>query len=228
MGYCGKLELKFKAQDLRKKGWSYSEIRRAVNVSKGTLSLWCRDVAITEEQALNLFKKKLVGAEKGRIIGAKRQQKKRMDNIKQLAKEGRKQVGNLTLRDQFIAGIALYLAEGTKADRAVGFANTDTAAVRFMMHWFRNFCKVPEEKFKGAIWLHEGLNERNAVNYWAGVTNIKPSNFHKTYIDKNKKDSKKIRKNIHQYGVFSVRFGDAKVSRLIDGWMSGLLKDYVV
>ncbi|MFH1565596.1 MAG: hypothetical protein ABIB98_00135 [bacterium] len=228
MGYWGKLELKFKAQNLRRKGLSYSEIGRVVKVSKSTLSLWCRDVAITEEQALNLFRRKLVGAEKGRIIGAKRQQKKRLDNIKQLIIEGRNQVGTLTVRDHFIAGIALYLAEGTKADRAVGFANTDPAAIRFMMHWFRNFCKVPEEKFKGAIWLHEGLSERVAVGYWSRITNIKSSNFHKTYIAKNKKDSKKIRKNIHQYGVFSVRFGDAKVSRLIDGWISGLLKDYVI
>lgn len=57
MGYTGKLRLKRRAIKLRKQGLSYSEIRKKVRVSKSTLSRWCRDVAITEEQALRLYKK---------------------------------------------------------------------------------------------------------------------------------------------------------------------------
>ena len=72
MGYFGNLDLKLNAQKLRRKGLSYSEIQRIINVPKGTLSGWCRDVALTEKQALRLFKNKLKGSARGRIIGAKR------------------------------------------------------------------------------------------------------------------------------------------------------------
>jgi len=84
MGYSGKLELKEKAIDLRKQGLSYSEIRKTVRVSKSTLSFWCRDVAISEEQALRLYKKELEGSEKGRIKGAKKQQRIRIEKTKPL------------------------------------------------------------------------------------------------------------------------------------------------
>jgi len=42
MSYAGKLEEKNKAIALRKKGYSYSEILKKVDVSKDTISRWCR------------------------------------------------------------------------------------------------------------------------------------------------------------------------------------------
>lgn len=222
MGYTGNLELKQKAQELRRKGLSYKEIQKIVFVPKSTLSGWCRDIALTEEQALRLFKNKLKGSERGRIIGAKRQQAKRIEEIKKLLEEGKSEVGILNKRDRFIAGIALYAAEGTKKDKNCCFSNSDPLLIKFMANWFREFCFVPESKLRGAIWIHEGLDENAAKNYWAKLVNISPTQFHKTYIAKNKTESKKIRKNLHNYGVFSLRFSDAKIHRKIMGWIAGV------
>lgn len=222
MGYVGNLEYKQKAQALRKKGLSYNEIRRTVPVPKSTLSDWCRDIAITERQALRLFKNKLKGAARGRIIGAKRQQAKRIEQIRKLLLEGKSEVGTLSKRDKFIAGIALYIAEGTKKDMNCSFSNSDPLLIKFMANWFREFCGVPEHKLKGAIWIHEGLDENAAKDYWAKLVNISLTQFHKTYIARNKTESKKIRKNLHNYGVFSLRFSDAKIHRKIMGWIGGV------
>jgi len=227
MGYVGNLEAKLKAQTLRRKGFSYSEIQKIILVPKSTLSGWCRDIALTEKQALRLFKNKLKGSARGRIIGAKRQQAKRLNQIKELHFEGKKQVGRLNKRDRFIAGIALYAGEGTKAT-GPAFANTDPVAIKFMMNWFREFCKTPENKFRGAIWIHEGLNEQKAKIFWSDLTSIPIDQFNKTYVAENKKDSRKVRKNKHQYGVFSIKFYDLKVLRLINGWIGGVLDKSLV
>ena len=74
MGYSGKLKEKEQAIKLRKKGLSYSEIRKSVPVSKDTLSRWCRDVVLKPRQLERIRQKRLSGAEKGRILGAKKQQ----------------------------------------------------------------------------------------------------------------------------------------------------------
>lgn len=50
MGYVGKLEEKFRALELRRKGLSYGAIRQQIYVSKSTLSIWCRDIELTKEQ----------------------------------------------------------------------------------------------------------------------------------------------------------------------------------
>lgn len=47
-----------------------------------------------------------------------------------------------TLREQTIAGISLYAAEGTKTDRVREFTNADPEMIRFMANWMRKFCGV--------------------------------------------------------------------------------------
>lgn len=222
MGYAGKLEEKELAIRLRKRGLSYNQIKKEVNVSKDTLSRWCRDVILTPEQMEKLLKRKLKGAERGRIIGAKKLQKKRQEETRFLLKSGRKEIGKLSDRDRFLAGVAFYAAEGGKT-RSIQFANSDPLMIRFMMEWFREFCQVPESKFRGAIWIHENLDPDRAKTYWSRLTKIPEKQFHKTYIARDKKDSRKIRKNKHEFGVFSIRFSDAKIHRKIMGWISGVL-----
>ena len=228
MGYAGKLEEKRLAIKLRRKGLSYSEIQKKVPVSKDTLSRWCRDVILTLEQMERLRQKSLKGAEKGRIIGAKRQQRDRIRRTKRLLKEGKKEVGLLSVRDRFVAGIALYLGDGVKSDREVGFSNSNPRIIRFMMRWFREFCQIPKEKFRGAIWIHENLDELKARKYWSKITQIPLSQFQKSYIAKNKTKSRKIRKQLHKYGVFAIRVSSAEIQRKILGWIAGILGESVV
>jgi len=118
---------------------------------------------------------------------------------------------------------ALYAAEGTKTDKACNFSNSDPLLIKFMANWFREFCHVSEEKLRGAIWIHDNLDWKKSTVYWSNLVNIPAKQFHKPYIAKNKIGSAKIRKNIHQYGVFSIRFSNAKIHRKIMGWIAGMV-----
>lgn len=207
---------------LRKKGFSYNQIKRKINVSKDTLSRWCGCVELTPEQTEVLLGRKLHGAEKGRIISARMATEKRVKEIELLLKLGKKEVGLLSKRDRFLVGVSLYAGEGGKT-RAVQFTNSDPQIIFFMMKWFREFCDVPKGKFRGSIWLHDNLDPLKAKIYWSRLTGIPIDQFHKTYLVKNKIGSKKIRKNLHSFGVFSIRVSNTKIHRRILGWVSGIL-----
>ena len=228
MGYFGKLDEKLRAEELRRKGLSYREILLHIHVSKDTLSRWFRDIELTEEQKQRLLKNKQFGQRKGSIIAAENKRARRSARIREIFQEAEKELGLLTKRDKFIAGMMLYAGEGEKGDRgSVGFANSDPKLIKFMMNWFREFCKIPWPKFRGAIWLHEGLDETKAKKYWSDLTGIPLAQFYKTYIAKDKKNSRKIRKNIHEFGVFSIRFGDVERHRKIMGWISAFMNDRI-
>ena len=223
MGYAGKLRKKRQALKLRGRGLSYFEIKKQVSVSKSTLSRWCRDVILNPSQMEKLRNKKLKGAEKGRIIGAKRQQQDRIKRTKELLEKGKREVGSLSKRDRFVAGIGLYLGDGLKGDIGVGFSNSSPIIIKFMIDWFREFCQIPERKFRGQIWIHSNQSEPKAKKYWSKLTNIPLEQFHKSYIARNKTKSKKIRKQLHQYGIFAIRISNTKIQRKIRGWMAGIL-----
>ncbi len=226
MGYVGKLREKQLAINLRKQGLSYNEIRRTVKVSKDTLSRWCRDVYLSINQLERLKRKKIKGAERGRLIGAKRQQEKRLKTTKAIYKKSREEIGNLNKRDRFIAGITLYSGEGYKSDKSIGFINSDPDVISFMMAWFREFCRISESKFRGQIWIHDNLNEKKAREFWSGLTKIPESQFRKSYIAQNKLNSNKIRKRRHEYGIFAIKVDSAYEQRRILGWIKGVLGCY--
>jgi len=150
-------------------------------------------------------------------MGANRQKEARIKNTRELLNKGMKRIGFLSKRDFFIAGAALYLGDGSKGDSEVGFSNANPEIIRFMMSW--------QTRIRGQIWIHDNLDESKAKKFWSKVTGIPQSQFRKSYIAKNIEKSKKIRKNIHSYGVFSIRISSSSTQqREIKGLMKGILK----
>jgi len=224
MGYYGRLELKLKAQEMRRGGRSYNEIIVALELPKATVSDWCKDIRLTKSQLLKLYQSKKAGALKGSIIAANRKKANRIHETEVLYRQGIKEVGKLTKRNRFIAGIALYAAEGTKGGKSCAFANSDPSIIKFMVDWFKEFGNLEVKKFRAALWLHDNLDEGKAKLYWSRLTRIPAANFYKTYFVKNKNTSKKIRKNLHLYGVITIYVSNVLLIRKLMGWIGGILQ----
>jgi len=222
MGYAGKLEMKSKARSLRKKGFSVKDIQKKLGVSRSSVSLWVRDIQLSKKQQERLYLNKKTGALRGSIIGAKEKQKEREELTRKLLAEGEKEVGDVSSRDRFIAGIALYFAEGDKADGHVSFNNSDPNAIRFMANWLREFCNISEEKLRGSLYIHDDLDEYKAKRYWSKLTRIPLGQFTKSYIAPN--NLNRLRKKKHIYGVFRISISSTILHRKITGWISKVLE----
>jgi hypothetical protein len=220
MGYVGKIREKNIARKLRQDGYSYREILSKVKVSKSTLSLWCRDIGLSEHQLKQLLNKRIKGGLIGSAIGAKRQQAKRIVKTEALIKQGKLEIGKLNNRDRFLAGVMLYAAEGTKSDGEVSFANGDPVMIKFMAKWFREYCKVADRDLRGKLYIHENLDAKSALEYWSNLTKISLAQFNKSYIVENKNG---FRKNRYKNGIFTIRTSNRDLSRKIKGWIRGVL-----
>lgn len=221
MGYSGKLDLKFKARALRKRGLSIKTIEKRLNVSRSSVSIWVRDVILTKDQINKLYLNKKTGALKGSYVAAMNKIRRREELTKNIKERAKREIGKILKRDRFITGIAMYFAEGGKSDGGIDFSNSDPKAIKFMIGWFKEFCKVPNKKFRGALYIHDNLNEKKAINFWSKLTDIPKSQFIKTYIVKN--NPKRLRKTKHEYGVFRIAISNVNLHRRIMGWIEGLL-----
>lgn len=221
MSYLGKLDLKDTAQNLRRQGFSYREILQQVPVSKDSISRWCKEIKLTNEQEAILRAKKQFGQQKGSMVAAKNKKILKNRSLAFIQESSIKQIGNFSKRDRFLFGLALYAGEGNKTDGKGAFVNSNPKLIKFMSGWLREFGKIPKEKLKGAIWIHENLDQNLARQYWSKVSGIPISQFHKTYVVESKTNG--FRKNIHEYGVFTIRFYDSHFHRQIMGWISACL-----
>lgn len=217
----GKLDLKLKAKDLRKKGFSIKEIRKKLNVSLSSVSVWVRDVRLNKKQLKKLYLNRKTGNLKGSIIAAQNKIKEREEITKMLNEQGRKDIGRLSKRERFIAGIAIYAGEGGKTDRDISFVNSDPKMIKFMINWFKDFCDISNDKLRGSLYIHDDLNENKAKSFWSKLSGIPLSQFTKSYIAKNNEN--RLRKKKHNYGIFRIKISNAFLHRKIMGWVDGLL-----
>lgn len=214
-----KLKEQIKARRLRKMGKSYSEILKKVKVSKGTLSIWLRDIKLAPEQKERLYKTLI---QKGAYKGAKIKQENRIRKTEQIINEAKKEARKLSKNPLFLAGLMLYWAEGDKAkNEIVKFSNSDPNMIDLMMKWFRTMCDVSEKKFRIALHIHELHHRKNIEKYWSKITNIPLTQFHKTFI---KPTSLKHRKNRLYNGTCAIRINDVNLFRKIKGWKIGFLE----
>jgi len=220
-----KFQIRKRVLNLRKQGLSYSQIQKIFNIPKSTLSNWCSNIALSENQKYLLNERRKNLAKKGLIIAAKNKTAQKNKKNEKIYQEAINEIGDLNKRDRFIAGIALYLGDGYKTDLRFGFSNTNPQIISFMMNWLLEFTDVEINKIRGRIWIHDNLDEKIAKKFWGKLLNINQKNFIKSYIVKNKINSKKIRKNVHDYGVFSLIVNNKDLQSKMLAFMTGILSN---
>ena len=173
-------EEKLKAIRLRKEGASYSQIRKEVKVSKGSLSLWLRDMPLSKKRLGELQGSNAVRIEKYRET-RRRTRECRWAKVREVAK---KDIGSLSKRELLLTGLFLYWGEGGKTKVATTtISNTDPAVILFFMRWLRLF-KVPKDRLKVHIHLYADMNARKELQYWSETLELPLSSFRKPYIKK--------------------------------------------
>ena len=211
-----KVEEKEKARVLRRKGYSINQIVKEAGLTKSSVSVWVRDIVLTKAQKSKLSERgrSMKSIEKRRLIRLSNEQAKRQIVI-DLAK---KDFDNISLKQLKLIGIILYLGEGGKTERGTArLSNSDPAVIKMMMRFFREICKVPEEKFRGNIHTFLYADIEKTEKYWSRITGISRKQFYKTYVKPSSASLQK-RKTL-PFGTFEICVHNTKLFLTIKGWI---------
>jgi hypothetical protein len=184
-------------KELRSLGLTYGEIRELIPVPKGTLSYWCRDIRLGDEQIEAIRKRTGPETRKGIPVDTQWRRRKEIDRIREDAR--RFAEGHLD-DPFFVAGVVLYWGEGSKTGANLIVANSDPAVLRLFVAWVRRYLDR-DSVFRLSLHLHEGNDESAARSYWGHVTGLSDAKFTKTFI---KPRGTGHRKNRLAYGVCRV------------------------
>ena len=174
-----RIKLRERALELRKEGKSYSQIKNETGVSKSTLSSWLRDYPLSRERINQLRANSEIRIEKFRQTMFKKREE-RLNNLYNFEK---KRILPFLKKELFVAGLALYWGEGSKADWSrVALANTDPQVLKFFIYWLKSIYKVQSKDLKVALQLYKDMDIKKEIKYWAEFLNISIKQFIKPYI----------------------------------------------
>ncbi|MFI8892218.1 hypothetical protein [Streptomyces paradoxus] len=215
-------DLREKARELRLQGWTYDQIEAELGCSRSSVSLWVRDLPKPERRA---------PAEQARLAAQKRWEHElavRDEERQQTKRTAAQEIGELSARDLFMAGVALYWAEGAKdkpyARREnVLFVNSDPGVIRLYLAWL-NLLGVERERLRYRVMIHATADIEGAERFWATAVGVEVSTFQKTTIKKH--NPKTVRKNVGEdyRGCLVIRVSQgAELYRRIEGWWHGMV-----
>lgn len=222
-----KIVLQKEAIALRKSGKTYGEILEQIPVAKSTLSLWLRDVGLSKRQSQQMTEKRRLA----QLRGGARRKEMRISESKEIYAKSMKEVGDISKRDIFLIGTALYWAEGAKQKEyrpsvRVLFTNSDPAMVKLFLVWLRQVFSLRDEDISLTIYIHENHKERikSIEKFWLRETGLSKENLLKPVFKKNIISTK--RKNVDENYVGLVRISvrnSVRLNRRIQGWIYGII-----
>lgn len=202
------------AINLRKEGLSVREIAKKLNVSKGTVSIWTRDIELTEEQKNKLLDQGDIRNRQWKGAKARKDQSRKLRESFQLI--GKKRIIDKDLNFKELC--LLYWTEGTKDKNSLKFCNTDVYLVKYFLKLFRSCFNINENKLSIYLTHHidNGLSLEEIQKYWLDNLNLKKEHLRKTTI-RHARDYSGFKQNKYPYGICSICYGSTEIIQSIFG-----------
>jgi transposase len=201
------INLKQKANSLRKEGYSINEISNQLKVNKSTIYYWVKKIYLNLIAQNRLQQRVIIGQKKA----LKRNKKKREILLKQLKQETINTISKIDINSnisRLICAIFFWTEGGKYTNVNVSFTNSDPIMIQTFLRLLRIAFNIKEQKFRVLVHIHEYHNEKEIIKYWSKITNIPLKQFNKCYLKSHTK--KRIRKGY--MGTVRIRYYDSKIA----------------
>lgn len=188
-----------KAKQLRQEGHAITDIAKQLDVSKGSVSSWCRDIKLTDEQkAILQAKRKHWGAQNK---GAQVNREKAREQRKIYQQQGRERAKEQ--RPLHMIGCMLYWAEGAKQKNIIHFVNSDANMMKLFIRFLREEMQVSTDIISLQLHCHtyDEDKHKHMKIYWSEILQLPIDCFQKVQVKKGS-DS---RKNRLENGICAIR-----------------------
>jgi len=181
---------KKEAVRLRKKGFTYGEIKKTLGVTipKSTLTVWFSGLHITlssQKRLDRVVTAKLKKAHRAALAANKKNRQKYWDRLENKILHLPKYLkGKDGVDIAKIILAVLYLGEGAKGkNRSFMLGNSDPKVIRLYIELLRKCYPIDESKFRCTLQCRADQDISGLENFWSKVTSIPLNKFYKAKVD---------------------------------------------
>jgi transcriptional regulator with XRE-family HTH domain len=206
-----------RARQLRRdEGLPINEIARRLRVAKSSVSLWVRDIELTDEQHARL--RALNPAYNRQLNGSRTIAERHRANRRRAQEHGRA----LARRAEplHVLGCMLYWGEGGKRPPyRVCFSNTDPEMIRLFVAFLRAYFDISDGdiRIKCHLFADHVERQREIERYWLSVAGLPPGSLRKSVVNVYSRSSKRKRVNKLPNGTCQVILSRVHVVQSILG-----------
>jgi hypothetical protein len=189
-----------------------------------SLSKWLRDIPLTDLQRAGLRRRRLEAVRKTATANHER----RLAREAEIKRTTAADIGRMTGRDLFIAGVVAYAAEGAKkkpwhSSRSVMFTNSDPRMIVLFLRWL-SLVGIDRSSLSFRVSIHRDAEVEAAVRFWSDVVGVPPGAFKQTTLKT--ANPRTQRRNIgpDYRGCLVVGvYKSCDLNKHLDGWFDALV-----
>lgn len=191
------------ARSLRsEEGMAITAIARRLCVAKSSVSLWTRDIELTESQRESLRKAQASHQAIGTAAmcdAARRRRLAAQEHGRQMARQG---------NPLHLAGCMLYWAEGTKGRNRVQLTNSDPHMLVYFVKFLRECYEVPDDRIRFTVNCHlnNGLSIETIETAWLERLQLPPGCVRQHTLNSHSSASKMTRRTL-PHGTARIEVG---------------------
>ena len=195
-------------------GLAITDICKQLGVAKSSVSMWVRDIVLSDEQIAALHKQHYAywAQTRGAHTNAVKSRERRavyQDEGRQKAREG---------DPLHLAGCMLYWGEGAKNRNALKISNSDSGMLVFFVRFLRESLGITNERMvlRIACYLGNGVCQQEIEQYWLQILGLPETCLRTTMVNLQPKSSQqKGRKLV--YGTVEVGVYDTQLAQHVLG-----------
>ena len=203
-----------RARKMRSGGLALKEIARRLNISKGTASLWLRDMPLDPKVVAE--RQRAAAEQTGVGVWA---HKAALDRTAKWRAEALTLWKDRKGEPHFLFGIGLYWGEGSKTGKVFVLSNSDPALMRCWVAWCARY--MSEVEYEVRVIVRADVDPERARSYWRRVTGQRVASYVGIVPSKNGPTVKAIYGTAHMHACR----GAAECYVKMMAWLE-LLKTY--
>jgi len=180
----------------RERKISIKQIADQLGVAKSTVSIWVRDLPLSENRMKELNIRHKIKGGKNRALIARNQRR-------QYQLVGYEMARNLKNDPLFVGGCMLHWAEGAKDKNSLRICNTDPHLLRLWIKFIIKFWEISPNQFTLRIqsYLDCGMTMNEIEAYWLSVLDLPSTCLRKATVVTEHPMSTGFKKGKHPYGT---------------------------
>jgi len=186
------------ARRLRQAGLSIKEIEKQLGVARSSVSIWVRDIALSDSQKKCLEEN--ANYTRGQRLGSETNRKKALEIRRHYQELGREKAQENDFLH--LAGCMLYWAEGAKSRTDLKFCNSDANMMVFFLKFLCESLQLPVERITIRIICYTDCKSLADIEaYWLKTLNLPKTCLRKSSVLKHPEDEVRKRQGKLPYGV---------------------------
>jgi transcriptional regulator with XRE-family HTH domain len=216
-----KLEAYEQAVAFRKRGFTYSEIAKICNVSRGTVSNWLKHESFSKQVATDNAKKATKENKKRLLLINKARVAERGLQYKKALKTAETEYRYYRHHPLFIAGLTLYLTLGDlDNERVIRLSSAKTAFHQLFLRFLIEFLAIEKTSIRFWLLLYPDLDEVTCMKHWCKKIGLSPAHFHKNQVVLGRAQHKTL-----HFGVGNTIIGSTLHKKKLIRWTELLAKE---